>query len=109
MLGLPHRPLLLVIVNRSRSPDDFDFWVINGAWDGTYCDGHVTIWDAWHPYSMIDTMRKLSEDQDRLRCPSHSTNSAYNQVFDNWSDPNWQGPLTPQFIPPPEWTDGIAF
>ena len=33
MLGTKERPSLLVDVQQEKSPSEFDFWVINGAWD----------------------------------------------------------------------------
>lgn len=87
MLGTQERPELLVNVKDDYNPAHFDFWVVNGAWDGTYINGYVTVHHPWNPFSSLDKMEILTDNQDRLR--SSDWSGGYQEVFDNFHDPNW--------------------
>ena len=66
MLGWRSKPSLLVDVEKEHGPNHFDFWVVNGAWTGTYDSGKVTI----HKYpnnSPTEPLNILCDDPDRLR------------------------------------------
>jgi len=90
MLGTKERPSLLVNVKQEYSPTHFDFEVINGRWDGTYTDGYVTIWGCPSgDYSSLDKVEILTDNQDRLRC---RWTSDYQEVFNNWDNPNYVAP-----------------
>lgn len=47
MLGTNGDPDLLVTVPENYNPPHFDFYVINGGWEGTCYNGHITV---HHPY-----------------------------------------------------------
>lgn len=101
MLGTKGQPSLLVDVMQEKSPTEFDFWVVNGAWEGTYTDGHVTVWNPpTGSWSDLDTTEILTDNQDRLR-------GGYNDVFANFGNPDYIAPV-PKALPP-EWDDDIPF
>lgn len=86
MLGTKERPSLLVNIEQEKSPTEFDFWVVNGAWHGSFYRGHITVWDppsgSW---SSLDMTEILTDNQDRLR-------GDYNDVFDNFDNPDYVAP-----------------
>jgi hypothetical protein len=88
MLGTKERPSLLVNVRQEYSPTHFDFWVINGAWEGTFYNGYVTVHHPWNPHSSLDKTEILCDNQDRLRCGARE----YQDVFDNFHDENYVAP-----------------
>jgi hypothetical protein len=90
MLGTKERPELLVNVGQEYSPDHFDFWVVNGAWDGTYYNGYVTVHHPWEPYSSLDKVEILCNNQDRLR--SSDWSGGYQEVFNNFHDETYMAP-----------------
>jgi hypothetical protein len=90
MLGTAERPSLLVNVGQEYSPTHFDFWVVNGAWDGTYYNGYVTVHHPWEPYSSLDRVEILCNDQDRLR--SSDWSGGYQEVFNNFYDETYVAP-----------------
>lgn len=102
MLGTVDRPSLLVSVHQEKSPTEFDFWVVNGAWHGTFTNGHVTVWDpptgAW---SDLDTTDILCYNQDRLR-------GDYQAVFDNFGNPDYVAPR-PEVVKFDDMDDDIPF
>ena len=85
MLGTKDRPSLLVDVMQEHSAAHFDFWVVNGAWEGTYTNGYVTIHHPWNPHSSLEQVEILTDNQDRLR-------GEYQTVFDNFDNPNYIAP-----------------
>jgi hypothetical protein len=86
MLGTVERPSLLVDIEQEKSPTEFDFWVINGAWHGTYTNGHITVWDPpTGSWSKLDIDEILCDNQDRLR-------GDYQEVFNNFDNPNYVAP-----------------
>ena len=83
MLGTLDQPSLLVELEQEHSPTHFEFWVVNGAWAGTYNNGYITIWDCPSgDYSSLDKVEILTDNQDRLRCGI----GEYQEVFNNFSD-----------------------
>ena len=101
MLGTNDTPSLLVNVEQEYSPDHFEFWVVNGAWAGTFYQGKITVWHPDSPWTDLVNLGVLSRDQDRLR-------GDYQPVFDNWSDPNWRAPKH-QPVEHLDWDDDIPF
>lgn len=90
MLGTKERPELLVNVGQEYSPTHFDFWVVNGNWDGTYYNGYVTVHHPWEPYSSLDKVEILCNNQDRLR--SSDWSGGYQEVFNNFHDETYMAP-----------------
>jgi len=90
MLGTKDKPSLLVNVGQEYSPTHFDFWVVNGAWDGTYYNGYVTVHHPYNPYSSLDKVEILCNNQDRLR--SSDWSGGYQAVFDNFHDETYMAP-----------------
>ena len=77
MLGQNGVPVLLVEANIIA--DVFDFYVINGAWCGTYTNGKITIKDCpGGSFSSLDTYQILTKDQVLLK-------GNYNAVFSRFS------------------------
>jgi len=107
MLGTAERPSLLVNVGQEYSPTHFDFWVVNGAWDGTYHNGHVTVWHPYEPWSDLDQTEILCDNQDRLR--SSDWSGGYQEVFDNFHDETYVAPRPKPVSLPADWDDDIAF
>jgi hypothetical protein len=101
MLGTNDTPSLLVNVEQEYSPDHFEFWVVNGAWQGTFYQGKITVWHPDSPWTDLVNLGVLSRNQDRLR-------GDYQPVFDNWSDPNWRAPKH-QPVEHLDWDDDIPF
>jgi hypothetical protein len=85
MLGQDNKPSLLVIVGQEYSPTHFEFYVINGSWDGTYNNGHITVWMPDSPFSDLDLTEILTDNQSRLGCKRQD----YNDVFNNFSNPDY--------------------
>jgi hypothetical protein len=106
MLGTKDRPSLLVEIKQEYSPTHFDFWVVNGCWDGTYNNGHVTVWYPDGPWTELDKTEILCDNQDRLRSvPSYE----YQEVFNNFDDPDYVAPKPKKVKLPADWDDDIAF
>ena len=85
MLGTKDQPSLLVNIQQEHSTNHFEFWVVNGAWEGTYTNGYITIHHPWNPHSSLEKVEILSDNQDRLR-------GEYQDVFDNFRNPNYVAP-----------------
>ena len=90
MLGTAERPSLLVDVADDYDPAHFKFYVINGAWEGTFYNGYVTVHHPYNPHSSLDKVEILTDNQDRLRCHHYYE---YQEVFDNWDNPDYVAPL----------------
>jgi hypothetical protein len=90
MLGSADRPSLLVNVGQEYSPTHFDFWVVNGNWDGTYYNGYVTVHHPYNPHSSLDKVEILCNNQDRLR--SSDWSGGYQAVFDNFHNETYMAP-----------------
>jgi len=90
MLGTKDNPSLLVNVSQEHSPTQFDFWVVNGAWEGTFYNGYVTVHHPYNPHSSLDKVEILCDNQDRLR--SDDWSGEYQNVFDNFHDESYVAP-----------------
>lgn len=101
MLGLDDTPSLLVNVEQEYAPDHFEFWVVNGAWQGTFYQGKITVWHPDNPRSDLVDLEILTQDQDRLR-------GDYQAVFDNWGNPDWTAPKA-RPVEQGAWDDDIPF
>jgi hypothetical protein len=102
MLGTVDHPSLLVELEQEHSPTHFEFYVVNGAWAGTFYNGYVTIWHPDRPWTNLDKTEILSDNQDRLR-------GNYQDVFDNFGNPDYVAPKPEKFVLPASWDDDIAF
>ena len=108
MLGTQGRPSLLVNVQQEIGPAHFDFWVVNGAWEGTYYRGYITVHNCPSgDYSSLDKLEILTDNQDRLR--SNDWYGEYNEVFANWDNPNYVAPKPQPVKYPASWDDDIPF
>ena len=87
MLGHKTTPELLVYVSVGYNPSKFDFYVINGCWNGVFTNGHITILGCPSgDHTRIDVILEiLCDNQDRLR-------GDYNDVFNNYSNVNYASP-----------------
>jgi hypothetical protein len=107
MLGTTGRPSLLVNVGQEYSPTHFDFWVVNGNWDGTYYNGYVTVHHPYNPHSSLDKVEILCNNQDRLR--SSDWSGGYQEVFNNFHDEAYVAPKPKPVEYPASWDDDIPF
>jgi hypothetical protein len=109
MLGDKNGPSLLVTVDDNYDPKKFEFTVINGAWDGVFTNGHITILGApGGDWSDLDITEILTDNQDRLRCDFTEFGS-YNTVFRNFHNPNYVAPKPKKVDYPAMWDDNIPF
>ena len=87
MLGANNQPSLLISVEQEYAHDHFDFWVVNGAWEGVFTNGYITVLGCPSgDFSSLEKTEILCNNQDRLR-------GDYQDVFDNFGDPNYVAPL----------------
>lgn len=105
MLGTAGNPNLLVTVGQEHSPTHFEFWVVNGCWDGTYTDGQVAVWHPDHPWSDLSKIEILTDNQDRLRSVPHYS---YQEVFENFDNVNYVAPA-PKPVYMGDFDDDIPF
>jgi hypothetical protein len=109
MLGKPGDPQLLVTVNDNYDPKNFEFTVINGSWDGEFNNGHVTVLGvASGDYTDLGITEILTDNQDRLRCDFTNFGS-YNEVFNNFHNPDYVAPQYKEVQRPICWDDDIPF
>lgn len=106
MLGTKDNPSLLVNVKENYDPNHFDFYVVNGAWDGTFYKGHITIHHPWNPWTDLGITEILSDNQDRLRSQWESD---YQEVFNNFHNPDYVAPKPKKVELPSYWDDDIPF
>ena len=107
MLGTKERPELLVNVKQEHSPTHFEFWVVNGNWDGTFYNGYVTVHHPWNPWSELEKTEILCDNQDRLR--SSDWSGGYQEVFNNFHDESYVAPKPKPVKYPASWDDDIPF
>ena len=110
MLGNGNTPSLLVSVDDNYDPTNFKFSVINGAWDGVFTNGHVTVLGipGGGDYSDLGITEILTDNQDRLR--SDFTNfGSYNEVFANFDNPNYVAPEYKRYTKFDDMDDDIPF
>lgn len=87
MIGTNGNPSLLVTVEQEKSPNEFDFRVVNGLWEGTFTNGYVTVYGApGGAFSSLDKNQILCNCQDRLR-------GSYQDVFDNFHNVDYVAPV----------------
>lgn len=86
MLGTLDQPSLLVELEQEKPPTEFDFWVVNGAWRGTFTNGYITVWDCpTGDFSSLEKIEILSDNPDRLR-------GDYQEVFNNFDNLDYVAP-----------------
>ena len=86
MIGCEERPVLLVDVDTNYDPNDFDFYVINGDWDGQYRNGFISILGCPGGYfTSLEKHKILTDNQHRLR-------GNYEIVFDNFHNEAYVAP-----------------
>ena len=85
MLGSTDCPSLLIELEQEKSPTEFEFWVVNGAWYGTFTNGHITVWHPDRPWTELSKTEILCDNQDRLR-------GNYQEVFNNFDNPDYVAP-----------------
>lgn len=94
MLGTKDDPRLLVSVADDYDPSCFKFFVVNGAWNGVFTNGHVTVLGSpCGDWTDLDITEILCDNQDRLRCEA-GWSQAYNAVFDNFHNPDYIAPIS---------------
>jgi len=97
MLGTKEYPSLLVNVEQEHGENHFDFWVVNGAWHGTFYNGYVTLHDCPSgDYTSLDKVEILCDNQDRLRSGDFS--GGYQEVFNNFHNENYVAPKPKQVV-----------
>ena len=86
MLGRNGEPWLLVKVDSTSDMNEFDFWVINGAWHGVFTFGTITVLGGSEgDFVMDEKLEILLSDSPRLR-------GDYQDVFDNGDNVEYNGP-----------------
>lgn len=86
MLGQNNEPSLLVTVDDDFNPLEFDFRVVNGAWDGKFTKGYITVLGSPDgDFSSLMPNEILVTNQDRLR-------GDYQDVFDNFDNEDYVAP-----------------
>ena len=99
MLGDIMGANLLVSVDDNYNPDDFSFYVINGAWEGKFLSGVITV----DNHDTISHGNKiLTDNQNQLR-------GEYQDVFNNFHNVDYTAPINPQFTYPESWNDNIPY
>ena len=68
MIGCEEQPVLLVDVDTNYDPNDFDFYVINGSWDGHYHNGFISVFECpGGDFTSLEKYEILTDNQHRLR------------------------------------------
>lgn len=87
MLGKGNEPGLLVMVNNEFDRNDFDFYVLNGCWDGHFHNGYITVKGApGGDETSLNKREIICDNQDRLR-------GDYMDVFENFDNVNYVAPI----------------
>lgn len=108
MLGTLGRPQLLVTVASNYNPLHFKFNVINGAWNGEFHKGHVTIFGCPDgDYTDLGITEILTDNQDRLRCNAWS--DEYDEVFSNFANEKYVAPAIKKQVTFEDMDDDIPF
>jgi hypothetical protein len=104
-------PSLLVNVHQEHSPTHFEFWVVNGCWEGTFTNGYITVYHPYEPFTSLDKVEILCDNQDRLRTTGwySDADKGYQKVFDNFHNPDYVAPKEKKVQLPEDWDDDIAF
>lgn len=85
MIGDENEPRILVEVENWYDPRVFKFWVVNGAWYGTFDNGKVRVEGKYGDGPVTYTAKILCDDQNRLR-------GDYQTVFNNFSKVDYEAP-----------------
>lgn len=94
-------PTLLVDVLQEKKVNNFDFYVVNGDWYGSYTNGNITINGCpTGDFTSLDKCTIICDNQDRLR-------GEYHEVFANFHDVKYNAPKPKSFSQ--EWDDDIPF
>ena len=87
MIGCEERPTLLVGVDTNYDPNDFDFYVINGNWDGPYHNGFISVFECpGGDFTSLEKCQILTDNQHRLR-------GDYQTVFREFTNVNYVAPF----------------
>ena len=87
MLGTNDQPSLLIELEQEMSPTHFDFWVVNGAWQGVFTHGYITVLDCPSgDFSSLEKTEILCDNRDRLR-------GDYDTVFANFDNVDYVAPV----------------
>lgn len=106
MLGYSNDiPSLLVTVRNDFNPFNFEFYVINGAWEGTFTNGEIRVKDKYDNKPVGYDVKILTEEQDRLR---GNDVHDYQTVFNNFHNSNYVGPEFKK-VQIDDWNDDIPF
>lgn len=100
MIGTEGKPSLLVSVEDFANENEFDFYVVNGAWPGKFLYGHIIVNDPCGPWGDLSKSEILCQNQDRLH-------GHYQDVFNNFNDVNYVAPKSKPI--PSNWDDDIPF
>ena len=86
MIGCEERPVLLVDVDTNHDPNDFDFYVINGNWDGHYRNGFISVFGCPSgDFTSLEKYKILTDNRHRLR-------GDYKTVFSNFDNEAYIAP-----------------
>ena len=92
MLGTKDCPSLLIELEQEMSPTHFDFWVVNGAWQGVFTGGYITVLDCPSgDFSSLEKTEILCDNQDRLR-------GDYDTVFANFDNVDYVAPVPKRVV-----------
>ena len=92
MLGTEDRPSLLIELEQEMSPTHFNFWVVNGAWQGVFTNGYITVLDCPSgDFSSLEKIEILCDNPDRLR-------GDYDTVFANFDNVDYVAPIPKRVV-----------
>ena len=79
-------PWVLVSTSNDYDPANFKFYVENGAWEGHFYKGYVTVYGAPSgDYTSLVKVGIICDNQDRLR-------GDWQTVFDNFDNADYVAP-----------------
>jgi len=107
MLGNGNEPNLLVTVKDDYDPTRFTFSVINGAWDGEFINGNISIFGCPSgDYTSLGNVEIICDNQLRLRSAPYYD---YQTVFNNFDNVDYVGPEPAKYIEFDDLDDDIPF
>ena len=107
MIGYGNTPSLLVSVADDYNPTNFKFRVVNGAWEGEFINGNISIFGPpGGDYTSLDKAEIICDNQDRLRSIPHYD---YQTVFNNFGNPDYVAPKPTKYIDMSDLDDDIPF
>lgn len=102
MISQNNEPSLLVSVADDYNPESFEFRVINGAWNGKFTNGYITVLAAPNSaFSSINNCTISCDNQDRLR-------GDYDVVFNHFENVDYVAPAE-QYVSYADIDDDIPF